>query len=253
LGLQGRREAPGADEMHRPDPHPETVFRLCLLGGFELSVDHRVVDVPTSAQKIVSFLALHDRALQRVFVAGACWPSISEKRALACLRSALWRLHRLGLTFVKATADHAWLSRQAQIDHREATAVARAILASSGAHGPDELSLLRFEGTLLPDWFDEWVVTERERSLQLRLHALERLSERLAATGMFAEAVDAALEAVAAEPLRESAHRALINVYLAEGNTVSAHRQYEVCRRILADELQVAPSSLMEQLMAASH
>ena len=67
---------------------------------------------------------------------------------------------------------------------------------------------------------------------------------------MYAEAVEAALAAVAAEPLRESAHRALIGVYLAEGNTISAHRQYEVCRRLLADELQVAPSRLMQELMS---
>jgi DNA-binding SARP family transcriptional activator len=250
MGLDVGREAPVADRQHLQNLHPPSSFRLCLLGGFQLFVDHGVVDVPTSVQRVVSFLALHDRPLQRTFVAGTCWSAASEKRALASLRSVLWRLHRLGLTLVNASTDHVWLDLQVEVDYREATAVARVILESSGDLDPEELTLLQLGETLLPDRFEDWAVMERERLMQLRLHALERLSERLVAAGMYAEAVEAALAAVAAEPLRESAHRALIGVYLAEGNTISAHRQYEVCRRLLADELQVAPSRLMQELMS---
>ncbi|MDP9297211.1 MAG: SARP family transcriptional regulator [Actinomycetota bacterium] len=234
------------------DPPDEPRIRLRLLQGFELSCDHDAVDVPTSAQRVVAFLALHDRSLLRTFVAGTLWPDVSERRSLASLRSALWRLHRLGLALLNATADHVELDQRVDVDHREATSVARAILGSSNDVEPGELELLRLDGTLLPDWYDDWVFIERERLLQLRLHALERLSGRLVSAGRFAEAVEAALAAVNAEPLRESAHRALISVYLAEGNAASAIRQYELYRRLLAHELQVAPSGLMEDLMASS-
>jgi DNA-binding SARP family transcriptional activator len=54
---------------------------------------------------------------------------------------------------------------------------------------------------------------------------------------------------VAAEPLRESGHRALIAVHLAEGNPGEALRQYAVFRKLLAEELGLAPSALMEALM----
>jgi DNA-binding SARP family transcriptional activator len=209
------------------------------------------VNLPTSAQRVVAFLAMHDRSLLRTFVAATCWPDALEERALASLRSALWRLHKLGLTLVNASVDHVWLDPHVEVDHREAVAVAHAILGSSGDLELAELKLLHLDGALLPDWYDDWTLSERERSLQLRLHALERLSERLVTAGMFAEAVEAALAAVAEEPLRESAHRALIAVYVAEGNTVSAIRQYEVCRRLLADELHVSPSVLMKELVAA--
>lgn len=251
MGLEVRGDGSVANGALPPGSSRGRSFHLCLLGGFELSADHVVMDVPTSAQRVVAFLALHDRPLQRTFVAATCWPLASEKRALASLRSVLWRLHRLGLTLVHASSDHVWLDRHVQVDHRQATEVAREILANSPDLEPDELRLLHLDGELLPDWFDEWTLLERERLLQLRLHALERLSERLVAAGMLAEAVEAALAAVAAEPLRESAHRALIGVYLAEGNTVSAFRQYEAYRRLLADELHVAPSTLMEELMTA--
>ena len=42
------------------------------------------------------------------------------------------------------------------------------------------------------------------------------------------------MAAVAVEPLRESAHRAVMRVHLAEGNRNEALRQYELCRRALA-------------------
>jgi hypothetical protein len=60
---------------------------------------------------------------------------------------------------------------------------------------------------LLPGWYDDWALIERERVRQRLLHALEALSRQLAQTGRCAEAVDAAMMAVAAESLRESAQR----------------------------------------------
>jgi DNA-binding SARP family transcriptional activator len=95
---------------------------------------------------------------------------------------------------------------------------------------------------LLPACYDEWVLTERERFRQLRLHALEALCDRLTARGRYGEAIDAGLAAVCAEPLRESGHRAVIKAHLAEGNNAEARRQYETYRKVLRDELGVEPS-----------
>jgi DNA-binding SARP family transcriptional activator len=65
--------------------------------------------------------------------------------------------------------------------------------------------------------------------------------------------VQAGLAAVAGEPLRESAHRSLIQVHLAAGNPGEAVRQYRVYRRLLADELALEPSAairgMVEQLV----
>ena len=70
------------------------------------------------------------------------------------------------------------------------------------------------------------LIIERERFHQLRLRALECICEALTAKGDYAGALEAALAAIAAEPLRESAHRALIGVHLAEGNRAEAVRQF---------------------------
>jgi hypothetical protein len=57
-------------------------------------------------------------------------------------------------------------------------------------------------GDLLPGWYDDCVLLERERVRQLHMHALEALAEKLAAAGRYGEAVPAAYAAVVAEPLR---------------------------------------------------
>jgi DNA-binding SARP family transcriptional activator len=73
--------------------------------------------------------------------------------------------------------------------------------------------------------------------------------ERLTAVGSYARAVEAGLAAVAAEPLRESAHRALVKVHLAEGNLAEAVRQFQFYRRILQEELGLSPSPQMVELL----
>ncbi|MCA1481353.1 bacterial transcriptional activator domain-containing protein, partial [Bradyrhizobium sp. NBAIM08] len=90
---------------------------------------------------------------------------------------------------------------------------------------------------------------ERESYRQLRLHALERLSETLRAVGEHTSALMAALSAVRADPLRESAHRQVIAVHLAEGNAAEALRQYHVYRRLLALELGLPPSPTIRGLV----
>ena len=84
----------------------------------------------------------------------------------------------------------------------------------------------------------------------MRLHALERLCLNLSAQGQYAEATEAGLAAVASEPLRESAHRALIAAHLAEGNQGEALRQYHACCRLLRRDLDLPPSTVLDALVA---
>ena len=107
-----------------------------------------------------------------------------------------------------------------------------------------------FSAELLPGWHEEWVAGARERHRQLSLHALELLCEHLTRTGRYAAAVLAGLAAVDREPLRESAHRALIKVHLAEGNAVEAIRRYRKYEAIAARDLGVVPSAMMRSLLS---
>jgi DNA-binding SARP family transcriptional activator len=102
---------------------------------------------------------------------------------------------------------------------------------------------------LLPGWYDDWVIFERERLRQRILHGLEALSSHLCAGGRVAESVDAALQAVHLEPLRETAQRVLITAHLAEGNHVEARRALAAYGRLLHDELGLRVSADLTDLV----
>lgn len=228
-------------------------MRLKLLEGFELRCDDEVVALPTSAQRLVAFLALHERPLRRAYVAGTLWIDTTEKRAAANLRSALWRLTRPGRPLISISPSLVSVAPGVDIDVRDVVSIARWLLKEPdgtempGAVAEPETELLSAD--LLPDWYDEWVIVERERLRHLRLHALEALCRRLTAAGQVVQAIEAGLAAVAAEPLRESAHRALIAAHISEGNRDEALRQYKSYRVVLRRELGIEPSPHMERLV----
>jgi DNA-binding SARP family transcriptional activator len=222
-------------------------IQLGLLKGFELRQDAKPVRLPLSAQRLLAFLALHDRPLQRLYVAGVLWLDSSQEAANASLRTALWRLRRPGCVLVEATPTELSLADGVIVDLRETAKTAKRVLAHDGESA--DLGMLCVAGDLLPDWYDDWLLVERERFRQLRLHALESLAEDLAAGGQFAAAAEAALAAIAAEPLRESAHRALVRLHLAEGNIGEAIRQYAVYAGLLREELGMEPSPTMQSLV----
>jgi DNA-binding SARP family transcriptional activator len=222
---------------------------LSLLNAFELRCDDLPVTLPPSAQRLVAFVALHDHPLQRVYVAGTLWIDASDARAGASLRSSLWRLNRAGHVVVEASSTHLRLAADVDVDVRHALGVAHRLLDGSADAADLESGEAVLRGELLPDWYDEWLVFERERVRQVSLHALEALAERFVSVGELARALEAALSAVRSEPLRESAHRALIRVHLAEGNRAEALRQYDLCRSLLRDRLGVEPSPQLDELL----
>ncbi len=122
----------------------------------------------------------------------------------------------------------------------------------SGTMHPDGLVIMPSWAEaldLLPGWYDDWVLLERERLRQRVLHALEALSRHLVAAGRIAEAVEAAMTAVGVEPLRESAQRAPVTAHLAEGNRVEARRCLTTYRGILRRELGAEPAAALTALV----
>jgi two-component SAPR family response regulator len=105
----------------------------------------------------------------------------------------------------------------------------------------------------LPNCYDDWALMERERVRQRLLHALEALCRALIDRGRCAEAVDVAMTAVSADPLRETAQLLLIEAHLAERNWREARRAFDLYRKVLRAELDVEPGRLLFQLLQEAH
>jgi DNA-binding SARP family transcriptional activator len=227
-------------------------LRLMLLGGFTLTRGTREINLPMSAQRLVAFLALRTRALSRAYLAGVLWPDRSAERSLADLRTALWRANHSDAPVVAAAGMRLCLRPDIEVDVRALMELGRATADCAARSAVTQLagmSWFELSFDLLPDWCDDWLVEDREGVRQLRLHALELLTAEHSQSGQHAEAIQAALTAVRLEPLRETAHAALIRAHLAEGNRSEALRQFHRCRDLLARELCVEPSEAVTGLM----
>jgi DNA-binding SARP family transcriptional activator len=238
----------GASAVRRPNPG-----RLTLLGGFALEARRRRLRLPLREQKLVAFLALQGRPLHRAYVAGRLWIDHDQEHAHGCLRTTVWRIGLLPVSVVQATSTHLALDASIAVDVHELRACADRILGGGALPPKGDLGRLAQSGELLPDWYDDWIPHERERFRQLRLLALEAAGDELIGAERYSEAAVAALAAVGADPLRESAYRLLIRSYLGVGNVAEALRQFGLFRTQLQRELGLRPSPQIEELLAGIH
>jgi DNA-binding SARP family transcriptional activator len=225
-------------------------MRLRLLGGWTLDGLGQRDAVPLSVRRVLAYLALRGPSSRRELAADI-WPEATEPHAHGSLRTALWRARALHPCLLTCDGETAELGAGMAVDVSELVEDVRVL---HQGHVSDRLRALPRSlcaGELVPGWYDEWLLLERERVRQLRLHALESVAIALAGEGAYALAMEAAVAAVRAEPLRESAHRALVTVHLREGNRSEALRHYRWFCDLLDRELGVRPSHLLDDMIGA--
>lgn len=225
-------------------------LRLQLLGGFACESSSTAVDLPYGMQRLVAFLALRGPS-HRSLVAGSLWPEVTESQALASLRTGVWRVNKQLPGILLTDGAALAVNPDTRVDSREQELFATTLLRDH----VDDVGWVRTgvatlqSGELLPGWYDDWVVFERERLSQLRLHALEVTARMLTRHRQLDTALELALEAVRAEPLRETANAVLMSVYLAEGNVSDAIRQHDVFKDLLCRELGLDPSPRLAAML----
>lgn len=248
----------GGGNTMRPDfPHalvpadglgPVPVLRL--FGELSVRVETRRLDVPGSCRRLLAFVALRPHRVERAAAAGSLWPFNDEGRAHGNLRSALWRLNRMEVPLLHADKHGLVMRDDVVIDLHSVDAWATRVIEERATPAelravPPGLDSLE----LLPGWYDDWALIERERIRQRLLHALESQSRQLRLVGLHSEAVDIAMVAVGAEPLRESAQRTLMEAHLAAGNWVEGRRSLRIYAELLDRELGVRPAPELVALL----
>ncbi|MER7541205.1 BTAD domain-containing putative transcriptional regulator [Streptomyces sp. NPDC097704] len=224
---------------------------LELLGDFELVCSGQRVRVPLGAQRLLAFLGLQSDGVHRGAAAQQLWPDYPCHRAAANLRSALCQGRRTGcVPLVDCIGQRLRLSPLVRVDLHTVGVGARKIVDGPGPPpGDAEAFIDDLTQELLPGWTDEWLDLDRERWNQLRLYALESLAQRLLTAGQYLPALQAALTAIAIDPIRETAQRTVIEIHLAEGNVASAVLRYQHYSDFLLRELHVSPSPHMTNLL----
>lgn len=222
---QNRRGATGAVGQR---------LTLELLENFRLFVRDREVPVPDGTQRLVALLALKGRPLRRSLVAGTLWPEKSEPRASANLRSSLWRLHGAspGVDVVVCHGSSLAVNPHVELDVSAMEQQAWRVLEGAVTR-PDQLHVELFSHELLPGWYEDWVIAERERLTQLQIRVLEAVVHTCVERGDRARSIDLAMRLVAKDPLREPSQHALVRALVREGSWGRAHVVVaDYCRRV---------------------
>jgi DNA-binding SARP family transcriptional activator len=206
--------------------------------------------LPEGSKRLVAFLALSERRSGRRAAARKLWPTVSESRAAGNLRSALWRLRGAGLDLIETDEEALALRADVLVDIELIFEWADRMIRDTATEHDLACGAWRARCVeLLPGWYDDWVLIERERLRHRYLHGLEAMSCRLTNGGRCAEAVEAAMAVIAVDPLRESAQRLLVEAHLAEGNVGEALRCFQRYRALAQHELQVYPSPELTALL----
>lgn len=231
------------------DPHVAVSVRV--LDGFAVCRRGRRVELPMRAARLVACLVVRGGTIGRSILAGHLWPDVTERQAAASLRSTLLAIRRPCPELLDTGPNHVGLATGVGVDLADLVGwCRRAMDPADHDLGPPPFSRCP---RLLPEFdADDWIAADRESLHQLVVHALESITGRLIDGGRYAEAALAATCAVTTDPLRESSRHALIRVHLVEGNLAAALREYERFRHLLDQELGVAPTESLRQLLTAA-
>jgi DNA-binding SARP family transcriptional activator len=232
----------------------QVVQQLQVVRGPDILLGGARLPIPAGAERLTVLIALRGSTRRRT-VATLLWPNADPQRRAGNLRSAVWRLRSAHLDLIAEVDGRLSIRPDVRVDVRAldpATGGGQHRQDGDAASESASLQLLVDATNLLPGWYDEWLVADRERIRALALDALDRRSRRLSRSGSWAEAIDAALVAVTCDPLRESSQVALLHAYLGEGNVVEARRAYQAYRVQLGTEVGIDPSSELARMVTAA-
>ena len=153
-------------------------FSLNLLGGFAVYRGDDRVELPPACQRLIALIALKRRPVHRLWVCAMLWPHAPTRRAVASLRSAMWRLRPVGADpLLEVDPQYIALAPDVSVDWHDATDLISRLLVDDEPAGADPLlvadliPLLR-AGDLLDRWVESWLTDERDKYHSMRLAAL---------------------------------------------------------------------------------
>jgi predicted ATPase/DNA-binding SARP family transcriptional activator len=205
---------------------------------------------------LLAYLAVHREPYPRQYLSDLLWPQYDQEKAFTNLRHTLWETQQaIGVGWIIAGRETLGLNKDADIwlDVARFESLIKESLAQrdNSFRIPlltDSVKLYRnhfLTGFSLKDapHFNEWAFARAEELRRQLALALNMLSEGHCSWGQAESAIPYAQRLVALDPLNESSHRQLMEIYIQAGQHTAALKQYQTCEKILRKELGVDPQA----------
>src|SRR5687767_11684265 len=228
---------------------------LHFLGIPQLYLDNTPITTDRrKAVALLAYLAMNRGKQTRELLSGLFWPEYEQAKAFSNLRRTIWEVHQvIGEGWLIAERESLHLNENKEIDldiSRFQELLVQSHQQSESAHRipllVEATKLYRnhfLTGFSLKDAysFNEWAYAESEELRQKLAVALTTLSKDYCALGQAEKAIPHARRLISLDPLNESAHRQLMEVYIQAGQHSAAMKQYQTCEQTLRKELNLDP------------
>ena len=225
-------------------------LEIRLLGQFKVQFAGRSIQIPSRpAQSLLAYLVLNAGvAYRREKLAGLLWPDTNEENARGYLRRALWQIRKsfenakapwqdylqideISIAFNKNISY--WLDTDLIVQHQDQDEWQPELLLEA---------VSSFQGELLPGFYDEWVVVERER-LQICYDQKMRFwLNRLVSEHCWDDVLEWGEQWITLGYVPEPAYRAMMIAHAGIGDLVGVSAVYQRLIETLDRELGVSPS-----------
>ncbi|MBI5301136.1 MAG: tetratricopeptide repeat protein [Chloroflexi bacterium] len=187
-------------------------------------------------ESLLAYLALHLESHAREKLAALLWGDSTDELARRSLRTALSSLRQsLGDEIVLADRETVQLNPDISI-----WVDALAFRQSASDESQSVIDL--YQGDLLADLYDDWILQERERIRTIYVDALLQLAQDARSRSEYPRAIEFAQRVLASDPANEKAYQHIIFCLAATGDRIGALKQFDECAKKLRDELGVEPS-----------
>jgi predicted ATPase/predicted negative regulator of RcsB-dependent stress response len=239
-----------------------TRLNIRLLGPPQIECENQPIEVDTrKAIALLAYIAVTGKRQRRDSLVNLLWPEYDQNRGRTNLRRTIYALRKcLKGKWLDIDREEIGLDSDADI-WLDVNHFYR-YLAKCREHGhpvskgcPDCIASLiaaveLYRGDFMSGFslrdsinYDEWQFLQAESLRRVYTSALEGLVESHAIQGDFEIAIHYANQWLTIDPLNESAHCRLMQLYASAGQRSAVMRQYEACVKVLRDELDISPQS----------
>ena len=198
---------------------------------------------------LLGYLVAEARPFSRDYLAALFWPDEEPAKGKANLRRELhnlaqilpgcWQTSRVEVAFVPSAGTDVDVI---QFQQYEATGQWQ---AAADLIGGDFLEGISLAENLE---FETWLLGEQERWRQRCTAVLHRLLTRKTERGQYRRAIKDGRHLLQLAPWHEETHRQVMLLLAWTGERAEAIKQFESCRQLLADHLEVGPEEATQTL-----
>jgi DNA-binding SARP family transcriptional activator len=239
----------------------DAMLQIRLLGQFDVRLDGKRILIPSRAgQSLLAYLVLTaGTPHRREKLGGILWPDFSDDAARKNLRHELWRIRKAISTQQPTAADYLLAEELAITFNRQAEYWLDAAQLERPELDLGSLisNLSLYQGELLPGFYEDWIVLERERVRGILDAKMEQLLAQLISAERWMAVQEQAERWLSLGHTVEPAYRALMLAYGARGDMAKVSSIYQRCMDELDEKFGLEPSAetraLYDGLLKGAH